>query len=184
MAWVVDTAHSQIQFSARHMMITTVRGSFKKYEATVTPNEAHPEKSTVEVNIDANSIETGESQRDGHLRSPDFLDVAQYPTITFRSKRIEFNGNNLEQFKLIGDLTIHGTTKEITLEVTNEGAAKDPFGNQKRAFSTSTTISRKDFGLTWNVALEAGGWLVSDQIKVSIDIQLVEKAPEAATAAH
>jgi polyisoprenoid-binding protein YceI len=183
MSWVIDTAHTQIDFSAKHMMIATVRGRFTKYSGSVQIDRQNPEKSVVDITIDAASIDTHEPNRDNHLRSADFFDVANYPTVTFKSRRVELpHGANSENFKVIGDLTIRGTTHEVTLDVTNEGSGKDPWGNMHYGFTAATTINRKDFGLTWNVALETGGWLVGDQIKISIATEVIEKADEKVTA--
>ena len=175
-SWTIDAAHSQVEFSAKHLMITTVKGRLSDVQGTITLDDARPERSTVAVEIAAASIDTGVDARDQHLRSPDFLDVAHFPAITFRSRRVE--GNPLEpgEFRLIGDLTIRGVTREVALDVTYEGRATDPWGNDKVSFSAATRIDRRDFGLTWNNALETGGVLVSNDVKISLEVQAVRAA--------
>jgi polyisoprenoid-binding protein YceI len=182
MAWEFDPAHTQIEFVAKHMMVTTVRGRFDRFTGTFDLDEPNPANSKVDVTIDATSITTGQEQRDGHLRSPDFLDVAQFPTITFTSTQVTEQG--AERAHVAGNLTIKGVTRPVVLEVTREGRFTDLYGNTREAYSASTSISRKDWGLTWNVALESGGWLVSDQIKINIETQVFVPKPatEAATA--
>lgn len=176
MSWTIDLSHSQIQFSAKHMMIANVRGTFAKWEGTLTIDEANPANSIVDITIDASTLDTGVEQRDGHLKSPDFLDVANFPTITFKSKRIEVASATATSFKIVGDLTIRGTTKEITLEATNEGQAKNPFsGASTWAFTANAKFNRKDWGLNWNVALEAGGWLVSEDVKLDIELEAIKQ---------
>jgi polyisoprenoid-binding protein YceI len=173
MSWKIDSDHSQIEFSVKHMMITTVRGYFGTFDGTVEINEENPEQSSAEGMIDVASINTGTEDRDRHLRSADFFDVENYPTMHFRSTELKMTGEN--EFKLYGDLTIKGHTREIVFDARDEGQMKDPWGNQRRAFSAQAKLNRKDFDLNWNVALEAGGWLVGDEIKVSVDLQLVQK---------
>lgn len=168
--WQIDPAHSLVELSAKHMMFTTVKGRFSGLKGTIVDHADDPSQSSVEVEIDAASISTGDAQRDAHLQSPDFLDVAQYPTITFRSTRIE---GSREQFRLTGDLTIHGTTRPVTLHAEFAGTGKSPWGKEVAGFSATGQINRKDFGLNWNVALETGGVLVSDTVKISIDVQAV-----------
>ena len=176
--WQIDPAHSAAHFSVRHLMIANVRGQFNQLSGSVTINPLDPSKSTVEVMIDAASIHTREPQRDEHLRSADFLDVAKYPQLTFRSTRIEAQG--ADEFKVTGQLTIHGVTKEVTLEV--EGptpTVKDPWGNIRAGVTASTKINRKDFGLVWNAVTEAGGVVVGDEIKITIEAELIQQAPAA-----
>ncbi len=171
--WKVDPAHSQVEFAVRHMMITTVRGRFTDVKGTVVTEGNDPANAQVEVIIDANSIDTREPQRDAHLKSADFFDVEKFPYITFKSKRVtDVRG---DEFKLVGDLTIHGVTREVVLEVTSEGQAKDPWGNARAGYSARTRINRSDFGLTWNQALEAGGLLVGDEIKITLDLELIKQ---------
>jgi polyisoprenoid-binding protein YceI len=171
--WKVDPAHSQVEFAVRHMMITTVRGRFTDVKGTVVTEDNDPTKAQVEVIIDVNSIDTREPQRDAHLKSADFFDVEKFPYITFKSKRVtDVRG---DEFKLVGDLTIHGVTREVVLEVTSEGQAKDPWGNERAGYSATTRINRSDFGLTWNQAIETGGLLVGDEIKITLDLELIKQ---------
>jgi polyisoprenoid-binding protein YceI len=172
--WALDTAHSGIAFSVRHMVVAKVRGRFASWSGNVEIDEADLARSRVEVEIDASSIDTGVAQRDQHLRSKDFLDVEQFPTLRFQSKRIEnVRGDRLD---VIGDLTLHGVTREVTLAVERGGQAKDPWGNRRAGFSATTSILRSDFGLTWNQALETGGVLVADRIDIELDVQAVQNA--------
>ncbi|HMO59429.1 MAG TPA: YceI family protein [Roseiflexaceae bacterium] len=172
MAWQIDASHSEVTFSARHMMLAKVRGRFERFEGTIEADEANPAGATVDVKIDAASINSRDPQRDGHLKSPDFLNVEQYPYITFTSKKLVMKGEN--QAVLYGDLTIRDVTNEVALEVEYHGQAKSPWGTTSAGFSAQTTISRKDWGLTWNVALETGGVLVGDDITITIEIELVK----------
>jgi len=170
--YTIDPSHSSASFSIKHMMIAKVHGGFEKISGKLVFDKANPAKSAVDVTIDANSIDTREDARDKHLRSPDFFDVEKYPTITFKSTRVE---GELGSLRVIGELTIHGVTKSVTLEV--EGPTdeiKDPWGNVKVGASATTKIKRKDFGLTWNAALEAGGLLVGDDVNISLEIQFVK----------
>jgi polyisoprenoid-binding protein YceI len=176
MSWKIDTNHSQIEFSIKHMMITTVRGHFGSYKGTLEIDEQQPDRSFAEGTIEVASIDTGAADRDKHLRSADFFDVENYPTIHFRSTRMEMTGK--DRFKLFGDLTIKDATQEIVFDARDEGQMKDPWGNQRRAFSAQAKLNRKDFGLNWNVALETGGWLVGDEVKILVDLQLVQEQPE------
>lgn len=176
MSWGIDPNHSLLEFSAKHMMFTTVRGHFQEFSGTLNLNEDDVTRSSVEGTVNVASITTGTDDRDGHLRSPDFFDVENYPTMTFKSTRIDpANGN---RFKIAGDLTIKDVTREIVLDAAYEGPHKDPWGNQRYAFSGDTSLSRKDFGLTWNVPLEGGGWLVSDEIKIHVELQAVQQQEE------
>ena len=169
--WKIDPTHSQIEFAVRHLMITTVKGRFAGVEGTVRIDDANPSAAEVDVRIDVATIDTREPQRDAHLRSADFFDAETYPHITFRSTRsTERRGG---EFKLAGDLTIHGVTREVVLDVTEEGRGKDPWGGERIGFSAVTRIKRSDFGLTWNQALETGGVVVSDEVKISLDLELV-----------
>jgi polyisoprenoid-binding protein YceI len=173
MAWDFDYIHSTVEFNAKHMMVTTVRGRFNKFTAVADFNEQDPEKSEVDVTIEAASVETNSEQRDGHIKSPDFLDVANYPTITYKSKKVEKIGD--DHYNVLGDLTIHGVTREVPLDVTFEGEGKTPYNKRIAAFTAKTSISRKDFGLNWNVPLETGGLLVSDKVGIDIEAQVVER---------
>jgi polyisoprenoid-binding protein YceI len=168
--WTLDPAHTGIHFMARHMVFTKVRGSFKTFQGTLSLDEADLTKSKVEVTIDAASVDTGEPKRDGHLKSPDFFDVEKFPSLTFKSKSIAKRGKD---YAVTGDLTIHGVTKEVVLDAEFEGKGKDPWGNEKTAFSAKTTVNREDFGLKWNQVLEAGGVLVSSKIEIELDVQAV-----------
>ena len=169
--WNIDTTHSSISFSIRHLVIAQVRGQFKSFTGAVVLDESDPQKSSVTVDIDAASIDTAEAKRDEHLRSADFFDVAQFPRLTFTSKRVETAGKQV--VRVIGDLSIHGVTREVTLAVEELGHAKDPWGNQRAAFAATTSIDRKDFGLRWNQALEAGGVLVGEKVEIALDVQTV-----------
>jgi polyisoprenoid-binding protein YceI len=176
MSWQVDYAHSEIQFSVKHMMISTVRGQFEKFKVEVDFNEQDPTRSSVEVQIEAASINTKEARRDGHLKSPDFLDAATYPYLTFKSRRIEKIDN--QHGRVIGDLTIRDITKEVVLNVSYAGQVKSPWGAAVSAgFSATAKINRTDWGLTWNQALEAGGVLVGNEITINIELELI-KQPE------
>jgi polyisoprenoid-binding protein YceI len=166
----IDKAHSEAIFQVRHL-VTKVRGRFTDFEGTIDFNESNPEQSSVNFTVQATSIDTAEPDRDKHLRTADFFDVETYPTISFRSKRITSRGGN--DFDVVGDLTMHGVTKEIVLPVAHLGKAKDPWGGERVGFEAETSLNRKDFGLNWNAMLEAGGFLVGDDVKVSLQIQAV-----------
>lgn len=172
--WMIDPAHSTAGFSIKHMMIAKVHGAFDKLEGTLEFDPSNPAASKINVQIDAASINTREPQRDAHLRSADFFDIETFPTLNFRSTGIMKNG---AQLQVTGDLTIHGVTKPVTLEVDGPSEEmKDPWGNIKMGASATTKIQRKDFGLTWNAALEAGGFLVGDDVVINLDIQFLKKA--------
>lgn len=173
MSWGIDPAHTLIEFSAKHMMFTTVRGRFQEFDGTLNLNEDDITKSFVEGTVNVASLTTGTDDRDAHLRSPDFFDVENYPTMSFKSTRIEPGDGN--RFRLAGDLTIKDVTREIVFDATYEGPHQDPWGNQRYGFSGDATLNRKDFGLTWNVPLEAGGWLVGDEIKIHVELQAVQQ---------
>lgn len=172
-SWKIDPAHTLIEFSAKHMMFTTVKGRFAGVEGTIEYDVAQPEQSKVEARIDAASIDTRAEQRDAHLRSADFFEVERYPTITFKSSKIELQGT--ERARMTGDLTIKDVTRPVTLEVSLNGIGKNPYGLEVAGFTAETTINRKDFGLNWNVALEAGGVLVGDTIKITLEVQAVKQ---------
>lgn len=170
----IDPSHSTAGFSIKHMMIAKVHGAFEKMSGQLEWDSANPSQSRVDVRIEAASINTGEAQRDTHLKSKDFFEVETYPEITFKSTRVEGKPGDL---KVTGDLTIHGVTRPVTLDV--EGPSeemKDPWGNVKIGASATTKIKRKDFGLAWNAALEAGGVLVGDDVNISLDVQFVKQA--------
>jgi polyisoprenoid-binding protein YceI len=175
----IDPAHSSAQFSVRHMMITNVRGGFSSIKGTVVYDSDNPGASTVEATIDASTIATLDAQRDAHLKSADFLDVEKYPTITFKSKKVVLNGK--DEATVTGDLTIHGVTQEVTLKVEGPtGEGKDPWGNIRIGASAATKIKRSEFGLTWNAALETGGIMVGDELKIELDVQMIKAAATAA----
>jgi polyisoprenoid-binding protein YceI len=179
--WTIDAAHAEVGFAVRHLMISTVRGRFGGVSGTVTMDEKNPSATVVDVDIDVTSIDTRQAQRDDHLRSPDFFDVARFPTMHFRSKRVQ--GDTTKSFKLIGDLTIRDVTKEVVLDVTAEGRGGDPWGNQRAGFSAKGAINRGEFGLTWNQMLEAGGVTVGDEVKLSIDAELIQQKAAVSEAA-
>ena len=173
--WVIDPTHSLVEFSAKHLMITTVKGRFGGVRGALALDAVNPSRSSVEVTIDAASVDTRVEQRDQHLRSADFLDVERYPDITFRSLRVEGpTAAPGDEFRLIGTLTIHGVAREVALAATFEGQAKDPWGGQRVSFSATTKIDRRDFGLTWSQALETGGLLVGNEIKISLEVQATQ----------
>jgi polyisoprenoid-binding protein YceI len=176
-SWNFDLAHSGVHFWVRHVMVSKVHGRFLKWSGTLAFDDANPAASHVEIKIDAGSIYTEEPKRDGHLKSADFLDVEKYPHIDFKSTAVERVG---EEFRVTGDLTIHGVTRPVALEVEYAGRVKDPWGGERVGFSAKTAISRKDFGLTWNVVLEAGGVTVGDKIEIAIEVEAVKAAAKAA----
>lgn len=171
--WSLDPTHSEVTFKVKHMMFTNVSGSFGKFNVTATTDADDFSKSTIEFSADVDSLSTGTVDRDNHLKSVDFFDAANNPTIKFVATKYE-KGNGSD--KLTGDLTIRNTTKSITLDVENGGVAKDPWGNLKAGFSITGKLNRKDWGLTWNAALETGGVLVSDEVRIACEIQLVKQA--------
>ncbi len=172
--WKADASHSELAFKVRHMMITNVKGEFKKFDATVVSEGDDFSKSTIEVTIDAASIYTGDETRDDHLKGPDFFEVEKYPSLIFKSTSIKKVDD--DEYELKGILDIKGVQKEVKLEVEFGGINKDPWGNEKAGFSVEGKLNRKDFGLNWNAALETGGVLVSDEVKISAEIQLVREA--------
>lgn len=167
--WSFDTAHSSVGFWVRHLMVSKVHGRFTQWTGSLAFDEQNPALSSVEVSIDATSIDTRVEQRDTHLRSADFFEVDKYPTLTFKSTSVESVGAN--HFKVKGDFTLHGVTHPVELDVEYTGRVKHPYGGERLGFEAHTTISRKDFGLTWNMALEAGGLTVSDKVTIDLDIQ-------------
>ena len=171
--WDIDLAHSNLGFAVRHLVISKVHGRFARWAGTLTLDDAHPERSQVEAHIEAASIDTHEPQRDAHLRSADFLDTDKYPEITFRSTRVE--GDSPGGFRLVGDLTVHGVTRPVELDVEYHGWATDPWGGRRAGFSASTEIDREDFGLTWNAALEGGGVLVGKKAHLEFEIEAVKQ---------
>lgn len=171
--WKLDPAHTLVEFSAKHMMITTVKGRIADVEGTVYTDETDPENSSVEVTLKGASIDTRSDQRDQHLRSADFLNAEQFPEITFRSTRIEGTAKN---FKLTGDLTIRDVTREVTLDVEYGGHSRDPWGGERVGFSATGKIDRREFGLVWNQALETGGVLVGNDIRINVEVEAVKAA--------
>lgn len=172
-AWDIDGPHSSVEFAVRHLMVATVTGRFRTLAGTFWLDSQRPELARVEAAIEAASIDTNEPNRDGHLRSPDFFDAAGHPQLTFRSTRVERLGE--AEGRIHGDLTIRGVTRPVVLDVTHDGAIVDPDGKERHAFTAETTIHRKDFGLTWNMALETGGVLVGDKVRVTLRIQGVRR---------
>lgn len=179
MAWTIDNSHSHVHFSVRHMMISKVRGSFEHFKGTVEFDPQQPAHSSVDVEIDVASLNTRDAARDTHLKSADFFDVETYPVITFKSKRVEATTDT--EGRITGDLTIHGVTKEVVLNVEYSGQAKSPWGTTNAGFSAQTKINRKDFGLGWNVALETGGVLVGDDITIDIELEIIQQPDTVAT---
>jgi polyisoprenoid-binding protein YceI len=172
--YTIDPAHTRLGFSARHAMVTTVRGSFKEFTGTAHIDAANPSASSVTLTIQAGSIDTGQADRDGHLVSADFFDVENNPTITFVSTKVDKVGD--DTWAVTGDLTIKGSTKPVTIAFDETGSAQDPFGNVRVGFEGATSINRKDWGLTWNAALETGGVLVSEKIKLEFDVSAIKNA--------
>lgn len=170
-AWNIDTSHSAVTFTVRHMMFSKVRGRFQKWNGKLDYDPANPAAARVEVSIDTASIDTNEEKRDGHLRSPDFFDAAQFPQMTFKSRKVDEAGKG--KLRITGDLSLHGVTREVVLDVENHGTGKDPWGNQRAGFTATTQINRTDFGLKWNQALEAGGVLVSEKVDIELEIQAI-----------
>jgi polyisoprenoid-binding protein YceI len=171
--WQIDPAHTNVEFTVRHMMISNVKGQFQKTSGTITINGSDPASATIDATIDASSVDTRVERRDTHLKSPDFLDVAKYPTITFKSTKVEAAGPG--KFKVTGDLTLHGVTKPVVLDVESSGAPVKVMGGLHAGASATTKINRSDFGLTWNKALETGGVVVGDEVAISIDVEAIKK---------
>jgi polyisoprenoid-binding protein YceI len=172
--WSVDASHSSLDFSIRHMMIAKVKGTFHTFEATVEADPTDLTTANIAVSVDLSSIDTRNKDRDAHLQSADFFDVENQPKMTFQSTKITKTGDG--EYNVTGDLTLHGVTKSETLSVSFEGAGKDPWGNEKVGFSGQGSIKRSDFGLTYNAALETGGVLIADEVKISLEIEAVKQA--------
>lgn len=170
--WAVDAAHSLVEFGVRHLMISTVKGRFGDVQGTVTASDDSFRDAGVDINIGVASIDTRQAERDAHLRSADFFEVEKFPKMTFKSTRVEPQAD--DSLRVVGQLTIRGVSKEVVLSVTPEGRGRDPWGGVRAGFSATAKINRRDFGLTWNQALEAGGFVVGDDIKISIDVELVK----------
>ncbi|WP_446743317.1 YceI family protein [Silvibacterium acidisoli] len=171
--WKIDPAHSSAEFKVKHMMISNVKGTFSGLSGTLVEDPANPASDTVEAVIDIATISTGDAQRDGHLKSADFFDAETYPQITFKSTSVVKKDEGA--YEVTGDLTIHGMTKPVTLEVEGPSApGKDPWGNTRIGLSATTKVNRKDFGLTWNSALETGGVLVGEEVKITLEVQFIK----------
>jgi len=175
----LDPAHSGASFKIRHMMISNVHGKFTGLKGSVDFDQAKPSATTIEATISAATVDTGESKRDEHLKSPDFFDVAKYPSLVFKSKSVTKTGDN--EYKVAGDLTIHGVTKPVVLDVEATPEMKDPWGNSRFGASATTRVNRPDFGLTWNKALETGGVLVGDDIDITLELELVKRKAQTPT---
>ena len=175
--WQLDPAHSSIEFSVKHMMMTTVRGRFKDAQATLTGDRDHPEAAGVEAAITVASLDTGVGDRDAHLRSPDFFDAQRFPQITFRSARIEGNPPKKEgdRFRLVGDLVIRDTSMDVVLDCEYEGRGTDPWGKTRAGFSFRTELDRREWGLKWNQTIETGGVLVANKVRVEGEVQFVRQ---------
>jgi polyisoprenoid-binding protein YceI len=171
--WTIDPSHTRVGFAARHAMVTTVRGQFDQFEGHLVLDGEDPSRSSAELTIQTASITTGSTDRDTHLRSADFLDVDTFPTLTFNATEVVARDD--ENFLMSGDLTIHGVTKPVTINAEYQGVATDPFGNERIGFTGQTQVNRKDFGLAWNVALEAGGILVGERVKIELDVSAVKQ---------
>ncbi len=181
--WELDPTHASVEFSVKHMMMTTVRGRFKDVRGTLTIDEENPNNSRVEVEIDVASLDTGVADRDAHLRSGDFFDAESYPTITFRSRRVEGCTNEEGcRFKLFGELTIRDTTMEVELDCVFEGHGKDPWGNERAGFGARGELDRREWGLRWNQAIETGGVLVANRVKLDAEVQFVKQEVAAGAA--
>jgi polyisoprenoid-binding protein YceI len=172
--WVLDPAHSEAQFKVKHLVISTVTGTFKKFEGSFETDNDKFENASIHFSIDANSIDTNQEQRDGHLKAPDFFDTEKYPKITFVSTTFKQDKN--EHYKLSGNLTVKGITKAVNLNVELGGVAVDPYGNTKAGFEVTGTLNRKDFGLTWGAVTEAGAIVVGEDIKLNFNVQFVKQA--------
>jgi polyisoprenoid-binding protein YceI len=172
--WEIDSTHSGVHFSVRHMVVAKVRGQFARWSGTISVEDGDLARASVNAVIDASSIETGLSDRDTHLKSADFLDVANHPELTFKSTRVEKLGD--ERLRVVGELTIRGTTREVVLDVEYAGQTKDPWGNVRAGFTAKTSLERKDFGLSWNQVLEAGGVLVGDSVTIEIEVEAVKQS--------
>lgn len=174
--WQLDPAHSSVEFLVKHMMMTTVRGRFKSFRATLTTDEAHPDRSSVEVEIDTASLDTGVADRDAHLRSADFFEVERYPTITFRSRRVEGAAERAgDRFRVVGDLRIRDTTLEVVLDCEFQGRGQDPWGKERAGFTARAEIDRREWGLKWNQAIEAGGILVANKVRIEVEAEFVRQ---------
>jgi polyisoprenoid-binding protein YceI len=174
--WEIDSGHSGVHFSVRHMVVAKVRGKFSRWSGVLRAEDGDQARASVDVVIDASSIDTGVADRDAHLKSPDFLDVAHHPEITFKAERSEKLAP--ERLRVSGDLTIRGVTRPVVLDVEHAGRTKDPWGHERAGFSAKTSIDRKDFGLAWNQVLEAGGLMVGDRVDIEIEVEAVKQAED------
>jgi len=170
--WVLDPTHSEATFKVKHLMFTNVSGNFTKFDGTVTTEEENFDTASFEFNAEVASVNTNNADRDGHLKSADFFDVENFPALTFKSTSFEKDGGD---YKLTGDLSLHGVTKSVTVDVEFGGIQKDPWGNIKAGFSATGKINRKDFGLTWNAALETGGVMLGEEVKLALELQFVKQ---------
>ncbi len=174
MVWNIDATHSHVTFAIRHMVVSTVKGRFNVLSGTLEIDTANPANSWVQAEIDVASIDTGDPNRDNHLRAPDFFDVEKYPKMTFNSTKVEPTGDN--EYKVTGDLTLHGVTRPVVFNVEYSGEVNDPYGFRRAGFNAKAKINRKEWGLTWHALLEAGGAMVGDEVKIEIDLEAVTKA--------
>jgi polyisoprenoid-binding protein YceI len=172
--WSIDPSHTNVEFGVRHLMISTVKGRFRAVAGTVSLPSGDPVKAQIDVTIDVASIDTGVAQRDDHLRSPDFFDAARFPKLEFASRRVERTGT--DTLRIVGDLTIRDVTREVPLQVHQLGTVRDPWGGERAGFTATARINRRDFGLSWNQALEAGGVLVGDDVAITLEVELVQQA--------
>jgi polyisoprenoid-binding protein YceI len=172
--WAIDSAHTAVEFSVRHMMVSSTKGRFTGVAGVLVVDEQNPERSSADVAIDAATVDTREDKRDAHLRSADFLEVESYPQITFKSTRVVPEGG--DNYKVYGDLTIHGVTRQVVLTTEYHGQSKTPWGSEVIGFSAETKISRKDYGLTYNAALETGGVLIGDEVKIRLEVEAIKQA--------
>jgi polyisoprenoid-binding protein YceI len=172
--WNIDPAHSLVEFAVKHMMFTTVKGRFSDVSGSIVTEGEDLATAKIDVEVGTASIHTGDEKRDEHLRSADFFDVEKFPKLTFTSRKVEPQGGN--NFRLVGDLTMHGVTKQVEMDVTYNGSGMSPFGVEVAGYTAQTELNRTDFGLTWNAALETGGVLVSEKVKVTLDIQAIKQA--------
>ncbi|MEZ4363990.1 MAG: YceI family protein [Kofleriaceae bacterium] len=175
--WNIDSSHSGIHFSVRHLVISKVRGTFARWSGTITLDGEDLARAKVDVVIDASSLDTGVADRDTHLRSADFFDVEKFPEITFKSTRVEPAGG--DRWRVTGELALHGVTREVVLDVEHSGRAKDPWGNTRLGFSAKTALERKEFGLVWNQTLDAGGLMIGERVDVDIDLEAVHQVAAA-----
>jgi polyisoprenoid-binding protein YceI len=171
--WEIDSSHSGIHFSVRHLVIAKVRGTFGRWSGTVLAPDGDFQRARVDVTIDASSIDTGVADRDTHLKSADFFDVAAHPEITFRTDRVE--SLSADRLRLVGPLTIKGVTRQVAFDIQSHGQATDPWGNRRAAFTAVTAVDRREFGLTWNQALETGGFVVGDRVDIEVELEAVQQ---------